>query len=114
MDEVGVDAAQPAREAQRVARRLQHGAQRHAAGASRAAAQVARGRRQRQHLDGDPGLLQACRERPVLAEDDVGVDALEMGQQPQQRDLCAGEPRDVVEVDDPQALARGACSTTRR
>ena len=32
--------------------------------------------REREHLDRDPGLLELADERPVLAENDVGFDAV--------------------------------------
>src|ERR1019366_6731038 len=47
-------------------------------------------------------------ERPVLAEDHVWVDVVQVPKHAQQGDLTAGEARDVIEVDDPQALVSRA------
>src|SRR3989442_1627926 len=62
----------------------------------------------RQNLHRDSRLEQTAHERAVLSKDDVKVDLLECGQEPEQRKLAAGEPRTMVEEHDawPRSLDR--------
>lgn len=78
---------------------VQPGAHRQAGGAARTLVEG-------YDLNRDAALLKKPDQRPVLREDDMGLNLMERGDEPDEGDLSPGEVRAVIEVQDPQPVAR--------
>ena len=110
----GSDRAQATRETQRVGGGVGERGERQAARVHAILAQVSRALAHRQHLDGYSGGEQPRDERAVLGEDDMRIDIGKRVDQSRQRDLAAGELRDVADVGDAELCRRAARSFEQR